>query len=169
MLDRYDVLFIADEVITGFGRLGTPFGSQRLGMRPDTLSFAKALTSAYMPLGGVMIPEPMYQAMLDESRKIGTFGHGFTYSGHPVAAAVAVKTLEIYERDRIFEGVRRKAPPLPAPASRRFADHPLVGEARGHRADRRARDRGRQAHARRSSTRTRASPPSAPASRRARA
>src|SRR5215217_2452093 len=99
VLDRYDVLFIADEVITGFGRLGTPFGSQRLKITPDTLSFAKALTSAYMPLGGVMIPEEMYQAMLDESRKLGTFGHGFTYSGHPVAAAVALKTLEIYRRD----------------------------------------------------------------------
>ena len=110
VLDRYDVLFIADEVITGFGRLGTPFGSEKLGIRPDTISFAKALTSAYLPLGGLMIPETMYQAMLDESRKLGTFGHGFTYSGHPVAAAVAVKTLEIYEREKFSPGVERKAP-----------------------------------------------------------
>jgi 4-aminobutyrate--pyruvate transaminase len=109
VLDKYDILFIADEVITGFGRLGTPFGSERLGIRPDTLSFAKAVTSAYLPLGGVMIPEPMYQAMLDESRKIGTFGHGFTYSGHPVSAAVANKTLEIYRRERIFDSVAAKA------------------------------------------------------------
>jgi 4-aminobutyrate---pyruvate transaminase len=130
VLDRYDILCIADEVITGFGRLGTPFGAPRVGMRPDTLSFAKALTSAYMPLGGVMIPEPMYQAMLDESRKIGTFGHGYTYAGHPVAAAVAVKTLEIYERERIFEGVRRKAPRFERRIAA-LADHPLVGEARG--------------------------------------
>jgi 4-aminobutyrate---pyruvate transaminase len=130
VLDKYDVLFIADEVITGFGRLGTPFGSERLRIRPDTLSFAKAVTSAYLPLGGVMIPEPMYQAMLDESRKIGTFGHGFTYSGHPVSAAVANKTLEIYKRERIFESVSAKEPLF----LRRVAgllDHPLVGESRG--------------------------------------
>ncbi len=130
VLDRYDVLFIADEVITGFGRLGTPFGSEKLGIRPDTISFAKALTSAYLPLGGLMIPETMYQAMLDESRKIGTFGHGFTYSGHPVAAAVAVKTLEIYEREKIFAGVERKAP-LFLRRLEALADHPFVGEARG--------------------------------------
>jgi 4-aminobutyrate--pyruvate transaminase len=130
VLDRHDILFIADEVITGFGRLGTPFGSQRLGLRPDTLSFAKALTSAYLPLGGVMIPERMYQAMLDESRKVGTFGHGFTYSGHPVAAAVALKTIEIYQRDRIFEGAAAKAPVFERRLAA-LADHPLVGEARG--------------------------------------
>jgi 4-aminobutyrate--pyruvate transaminase len=130
VLDRYDVLFIADEVITGFGRLGTRFGCEKLGIRPDTLSFAKAVTSAYLPLGGVMIPEPMYQAMLDESRKIGTFGHGFTYSGHPVAAAVAIKTLEIYKRERIFEEVERKAPLFQRRLSA-LAAHPLVGEARG--------------------------------------
>ncbi len=130
VLDKYDILFIADEVITGFGRLGTPFGSQRLGIRPDTLSFAKAVTSAYLPLGGVMIPEAMYQAMLDESRKVGTFGHGFTYSGHPVASAVALKTLEIYQRDRIFEGAAAKAPVFESRMAA-LADHPIVGEARG--------------------------------------
>jgi 4-aminobutyrate--pyruvate transaminase len=130
VLDRYDILFIADEVITGFGRLGRPFGSQRLGIKPDTVSFAKALTSAYLPLGGVMIPEEMYQAMLDESRKVGTFGHGTTYSGHPVACAVANKTLEIYKRDRIFEGVAAKAP-LFERRMRDLEEHPIVGEARG--------------------------------------
>jgi 4-aminobutyrate--pyruvate transaminase len=130
VLDKYDILFIADEVITGFGRLGTPFGCQRLGIRPDTVSFAKALTSAYLPLGGVMIPEEMYQAMLDESRKVGTFGHGTTYSGHPVACAVANKTLEIYKRDRIFEGVGAKAPQFER-RMRQLEEHPLVGEARG--------------------------------------
>jgi 4-aminobutyrate--pyruvate transaminase len=130
VLDKYDVLFIADEVITGFGRLGMPFGSEKLGIRPDTLSFAKAVTSAYLPLGGVMIPEAMYQAMLDESRKIGTFGHGFTYSGHPVAAAVAIKTLDIYRRERVFEEVARKEPLFQRRLSA-LADHPLVGEARG--------------------------------------
>jgi 4-aminobutyrate--pyruvate transaminase len=130
VLEKYDVALIADEVICGFGRLGTWFGSEKVGMRPDTISFAKAVTSAYLPLGGVMVNEAMYQAMLDESRKIGTFGHGFTYSGHPVACAVANKTLEIYRRDRIVEGVRAKSPLFQRRLSA-LADHPIVGEARG--------------------------------------
>jgi 4-aminobutyrate--pyruvate transaminase len=130
VLAKYDVLFIADEVICGFGRTGNTWGSQTYGMKPDTLSCAKALSSAYVPVGAVMISEPVYQAMLDESRKIGTFGHGFTYSGHPVGAAVALKTLEIYQREDIFGHVRRLAPVF----EKRLAalgDHPLVGEARG--------------------------------------
>ena len=130
VLDRYDVRFIADEVICGFGRLGTWFGSEALGMRPDTISFAKAVTSGYMPLGGVSIDAPLYEAMLAESRKLGTFGHGTTYSGHPVACAVALKTLEIYRRDRIVEGVAAKAPHFQARLAG-LRDHPLVGEARG--------------------------------------
>lgn len=130
VLERYDVRFIADEVICGFGRLGTWFGSQALGMRPDTISFAKAVTSGYMPLGGISIDEPLYTAMLAESRKIGTFGHGTTYSGHPVACAVALKAIAIYRRDRIIEGVAQKAPHFQARLSA-LADHPIVGEARG--------------------------------------
>jgi 4-aminobutyrate---pyruvate transaminase len=130
VLDRHDVLFIADEVICGFGRLGSWFGSPRMGMRPDTISFAKAVTSGYLPLGGVMIPEAMYQALLDESRKIGTFGHGFTYSGHPVACAVGVKALDIYRRERIPEAVRAKAPQFQSRLTA-LGQHPLVGEARG--------------------------------------
>ncbi|GAB4069494.1 aspartate aminotransferase family protein [Ancylobacter sonchi] len=130
VLDRYDVFFIGDEVITGFGRLGTAFGCEAMEMQPDSISIAKALSSAYQPIGAVMIPERMYEAMLEESRKLGSFGHGFTYSGHPVAAAVALKTLEIYERESVFERVRAKIPQFDA---RRAAleDHPLVGEARG--------------------------------------
>jgi 4-aminobutyrate--pyruvate transaminase len=130
VLARYDILFIADEVICGFGRLGTMFGSTAMGMTPDTMSLAKALTSAYFPLSAVLIPGKMFQAMLDESRKIGTFAHGYTYSGHPVGAAIGVKTLEIYERDDILGHVRKL---LPAFWSRldRLRDHPLVGEVRG--------------------------------------
>lgn len=130
VLDKYDVFFIDDEVICGFGRLGTMFGSQAMGMRPDSISVAKAITSAYLPLSAVMIPEAMYQAMLDESRKIGTFGHGFTYSGHPVSAAVAVKTLEIYQRDDIVGRAKALIPQF----WRRLdalRSHPLVGEVRG--------------------------------------
>lgn len=130
VLDRYDVRFIADEVICGFGRLGTWFGSEALGMRSDTLSFAKAVTSGYMPLGGISIDEPLYKLMVSQSAKLGTFGHGTTYSGHPVACAVALKTIEIYKRDRIIEGVAQKAPHFQARLSG-LADHPIVGEARG--------------------------------------
>ena len=130
VLDRYDIRRVADEIICGFGRLGTWFGSEALGMRPNTLSFAKAATSGYLPLGGVSIDEPLYQAMLDESGKFGMFGHGTTYSGHPVACAVANKTLEIFRRERIVEGVAEKAPHFQRRLTA-LADHPLVGEARG--------------------------------------
>ncbi|MGY2049835.1 aminotransferase [Methylobacterium sp. JK268] len=130
VLAAYDIRFIADEVICGFGRLGTWFGAETMAMRPDSLSFAKAVTSAYMPLGGLTVEEPLYQAMLDESRKIGTFGHGTTYSGHPVACAVAIKALEIYRRDRLVEAAAEKAPHFQRRLTA-LADHPLVGEARG--------------------------------------
>jgi 4-aminobutyrate--pyruvate transaminase len=130
VLDRYDVLLIADEVICGFGRLGTPFGCTALDMKPDTMSLAKAITSSYQPLSAVLIPDKIYDAMLAESRKIGTFGHGNTYAGHPVAAAVAVKTLEIYARDDVFGHAARLAPQFQR-RLKALADHPLVGEARG--------------------------------------
>src|SRR5581483_10339021 len=106
------------------------FGCQAFGFTPDSISVAKALSSAYVPIAALTVPETMYQAMLDESRKIGTFGHGFTYSGHPVAAAVALKTLEIYERDRIIERAARLAGHL-WQRLEALRDHPLVGEVRG--------------------------------------
>jgi 4-aminobutyrate--pyruvate transaminase len=127
---KYDVFMIDDEVICGFGRLGPMFGCTALGYKPHSISVAKALSSAYLPIAGVMIPEDMYQALLIESRKIGTFGHGFTYSGHPVAAAVAIKTLEIYQRDRIIETANTRMPQFQK-RLRGLSDHPLVAEARG--------------------------------------
>ena len=127
---KYDLYLICDEVITGFGRLGKMFGCDVVGFTPHAISVAKALSSAYVPIAGVMLPEMMYEAMLIESRKIGTFGHGFTYSGHPVAAAVALKTLEIIERDRIVDAVAAKVPQFLA-RLHALAEHPLVGEARG--------------------------------------
>lgn len=130
VLGKYDILFIADEVITGFGRLGHLFGSQAFGLKPDTVTLAKALTSAYAPLGAVTISEPVYQAMLDESRKVGAFAHGFTYGGHPLATALGVKALEIYERDDIVGQVRKIIPKFQARLNT-FGDHPLIGEARG--------------------------------------
>jgi len=130
VLDKYDMLFIADEVICGFGRTGNMWGSQTLGIRPNMMSMAKALTSAYMPLSAVMLDEKVYQVLVRQSEKIGVFGHGYTYSGHPVAAAVAVETLKIYEERRILEHVRVVGPRMQA-GLRKFADHPLVGEVRG--------------------------------------
>ncbi len=127
---KYDIRFIADEVITGFGRTGEWFGSQALEIKPDSVSMAKAITSAYFPLGAITIEEDLYQAMLEESKKIGTFGHGFTYTGHPVGAAVALKVLEIYERDNIV-GHAAKMGEIFMARLNALADHPLVGEARG--------------------------------------
>jgi len=126
----HDLYVISDEVICGFGRLGRNFGCEALGFRPHALSVAKALSSAYLPIAGVMLPEVMYQALLSESRKLGGFHHGFTYSGHPVAAAVAVKTLEIYARDKVFERAAARIPQLQRHLEK-LGGHPLVGEARG--------------------------------------
>ncbi len=128
--DRHDVFMISDEVICGFGRLGTRFGCEKLGFRPHAISVAKALSSAYLPIAGVMIPESMYQALLTESKKIGVFGHGFTYGGHPVSAAVALKAIEIYARERIVEKAAERAPQFQA-RLKALGEHPLVGEARG--------------------------------------
>ncbi len=127
---KYDLLVISDEVICGFGRLGTWFGCEKLGFKPQAISIAKALSSAYLPIGAVMIPEVMYEALLVESRKIGTFGHGFTYGGHPVSAAVALKAIEIYARERVIEKAAKRAPLFQA-RLKALNQHPLVGEARG--------------------------------------
>ena len=130
VLAQYDILFIADEVITGFGRTGEMFGTTTYGLNADTLSCAKALTSAYFPLSAVLVNEPVYEVLVDQSRKIGTFGHGNTYAGHPVGCAIAVKTLEIYQRERIVERVRQVSPRFLARLTK-LMEHPLVGEARG--------------------------------------
>ncbi|MFY9769212.1 MAG: aspartate aminotransferase family protein [Xanthobacteraceae bacterium] len=127
---KYDVFIVSDEVICGFGRLGTAFGCEKLNFVPHAISVAKALSSAYLPIAGVMIPEIMYQALLSQSKKIGVFGHGFTYGGHPVSAAVALKAIEIYSRDRIFERAAERAPQFQARLVA-LNSHPLVGEARG--------------------------------------
>jgi 4-aminobutyrate--pyruvate transaminase len=127
---KHDVFMISDEVITGFGRLGAMFGCEKLGFRPHAISIAKQMSSAYLPIAGVMVPEDMYQALLSESRKIGVFAHGFTYGGHPVSAAVALKAIEIYQRERIVEQAAQKAPQFQARLAA-LAAHPLVGEARG--------------------------------------
>jgi len=130
VLKKYDVLLIADEVICGFGRTGNMWGTTTYGLHPDILVCAKALTSGYLPLSAVMVAEAVFQAMVKESEKIGVFAHGFTYSGHPVPAAVAVETLKIYEEIDILTHVRKVAPRMQQ-RLRQLGNHPLVGEARG--------------------------------------
>ncbi len=130
VLKKYDVLLVADEVICGFGRTGNFWGSQTMGMQPDILTCAKQLSSGYLPISAVMVSDAIYRACVDESKKIGTFGHGYTYSAHPVAAAVALETLAIYEERGVLNHVRDVAP-LFQRRLRALADHPLVGEARG--------------------------------------
>jgi 4-aminobutyrate--pyruvate transaminase len=127
VLKKYDVLFICDEVICGFGRTGSMWGAQTFGIQPDMLVMAKALSSAYLPISAVLINEAMWKAMQVESEKIGTFGHGYTYSAHPVAAAVAIETLKIYEERDILSHIRSVAPRFQA-GFQKLAAHPLVGE-----------------------------------------
>ena len=130
VLARYDVLLIDDEVITGFGRTGELWGAQAFGMRPDTLTAAKGLSSAYLPISAVLVPEFMYEPMVEASGQVGLFGHGFTYSGHPVSCAVALRALQIYEERNLYAHVRSVAPQFQARLSA-LASHPLVGDTRG--------------------------------------
>jgi 4-aminobutyrate--pyruvate transaminase len=130
VLRKYDVLLISDEVICGFMRTGNMWGAQTYGMQPDMLTCAKALSAAYVPIAAVMVSEKIYSALVSESEKIGVFAHGFTYSGHPVASAVALETLKIYEERDILAHVRKVAPRM-QDGLRRFENHPLVGEVRG--------------------------------------
>ncbi|WP_207484093.1 aspartate aminotransferase family protein [Arenibaculum pallidiluteum] len=130
ILRRYEILFVADEVICGFGRTGSMWGSQTYGLKPDMISCAKALSASYQPISALMISERIYEAMLAESGKLGSFGHGYTYGGHPVACAVALETLRIYEERDIIGHVRAVAPAMQGGLDALEA-HPLVGDARG--------------------------------------
>ncbi|MDJ0610437.1 MAG: aspartate aminotransferase family protein [Kiloniellales bacterium] len=130
VLKKHDILMVADEVICGFGRTGNFWGSQTFGIQPDIMTMAKALSSAYLPISAVMISDRVYQALADSSAEHGTFGHGYTYSAHPVSAAVALETLKIYEERDIVAHVQRMAPKLQN-GLQRFSGHPLVGEVRG--------------------------------------
>ena len=129
VLDRHDVLMIADEVITGFGRTGATFGCQAMGFTPDTMSIAKMMSSGYAPISGVLVPQAIYDACAQASGELGLFAHGFTYSGHPLSTAITLKTLEIYEQRDIFGHVSRIAPHF-ARHIQGLAQHPLVGDAR---------------------------------------
>jgi 4-aminobutyrate--pyruvate transaminase len=130
VLAKHGIPLIADEVITGFGRTGNWFGCATYGFEPDSMSIAKALSSAYLPISAVLLSPELSDIVEQESGRIGTFGHGFTYTGHPVAAAVALKTIEIYQRRDIVGHVRHVAPAFQE-RLKALAEHPLVGEAAG--------------------------------------
>lgn len=130
VLAKHAVYFIDDEVICGFGRTGQPFGAQTMNIAPTTVSVAKALSSAYLPISAVLVPEWMHEAFVAASAEVGNFGHGFTYTGHPVCAAVALRNLELMEEREIFAHAARVGEVFQE-RLRSFADHPLVGETRG--------------------------------------
>ena len=127
---KHDVLVVADEVITGFGRTGNMFASQTYNITPDFMVVSKAITSSYFPLSAILFTDKIYQTLADNSAKIGVFAHGFTASGHPVGTAVALENLDIIEEKDLVGAARRLAPQFQE-RLRSFASHPLVGEARG--------------------------------------
>ena len=130
MLRKYGIRMVDDEVICGFGRTGNAFGCQTYNYQPDSMSLAKALSSAYVPISAVLLSPELVDIIEQEATRIGGLWHAFTYSAHPVAAAVALKTLELYERRDTFGHVRKVAPVFEA-RLKALADHPLVGEANG--------------------------------------
>ncbi len=123
---RHGILLVSDEVICGFGRTGRWFGCETLGFRPDLMTFAKGVSSGYIPLGGVLVGERVARALVDEG---GEFAHGYTYSGHPVACAVAVANLRLIQREGLVDKVREDTGPHLAAHWQALAEHPLVGEA----------------------------------------
>jgi 4-aminobutyrate--pyruvate transaminase len=130
VLKKYDILFVADEVICGFGRTGNAWGSQTFELQPDMISCAKALSAGLAPISALLINERVFQAMLSESDKQGSFAHGYTYAGHPVTTAVALETLKIYDELDIFGHVKRVEKTFLA-GLHGLRDHPLVGSAEG--------------------------------------
>lgn len=127
VLDRYGILLWDDEVICGFGRLGTAFGADRYQLRPQMMACAKALSSAYVPVSAAIVSGDIVDAISGPAAELGVFGHGYTYSGHPLGCAIANKVLDIYERDAIFEHAAKVGTYLEQQLHR-FAEHPLVGE-----------------------------------------
>ncbi|KJK08837.1 MULTISPECIES: aspartate aminotransferase family protein [Pseudomonas] len=127
ILAKYEILFIADEVICGFGRTGEWFGSDYYDLKPDLMTIAKGLTSGYIPMGGVIVRDEVAKVVSEG----GDFNHGFTYSGHPVAAAVGLENLRILRDEKIIERVHEETAPYLQKRLRELNDHPLVGEVRG--------------------------------------
>jgi putrescine aminotransferase len=124
--DRHGILLVSDEVICGFGRTGEWFGCETFGCRPDLMTFAKGVSSGYIPLGGVMVGERIAKVLIEQG---GEFNHGYTYSGHPVACAVALANIRVIQREGLVERVRDELGPYLAARFEELAEHPLVGEA----------------------------------------
>jgi len=124
--DKYGILLISDEVICGFGRTGQWWGCETMGTRPDLMTFAKGVTSGYVPLGGVMVGERVAKVLIERG---GDFNHGYTYSGHPVACAVALANIRLIQRERLVEKVRDETGPYLAAQFETLKSHPLVGDA----------------------------------------
>lgn len=131
VLKKYDVLLIADEVICGFGRLGTAFGSHRYAIKPDLITAAKGLTSAYVPMSAAIIGERVWEVIRDGADRVGVLSHGYTYSGHPLGAAAANACLDIMERDGLSDNAERVGRRLLQGLKRAVGDHEWVGEVRG--------------------------------------
>ena len=123
--DKYGVLIASDEVICGFGRTGHWFGCERFGFKPDLMTFAKGVSSGYIPLGGVMVGDRIADVLIEQG---GEFNHGYTYSGHPVACAVALANIRLIQRERLVDKVRDDLGPYLAQHYAVLAEHPLVGE-----------------------------------------
>ena len=131
VLREYDVLLIADEVITGFGRLGRWFGAEEFGIEPDLVTIAKGITSGYVPLSGCLVSEQVWSVLVEGSAELGPFAHGYTYTAHPLAAAAGLANLDVLERDGLVEQAAARGRQMQARLREAFADHPLVGEVRG--------------------------------------
>ncbi|MDR5801684.1 MULTISPECIES: aspartate aminotransferase family protein [unclassified Caballeronia] len=131
VLSKHDILLISDEVVCGFGRLGSKMGAQHYGIKPDLITVAKGLTSAYAPLSGVIVGERVWDVIDKGSREHGPMGHGWTYSGHPICAAAALANLDILERENLTQNAAETGAYLHAQLHAAFDSHPLVGEVRG--------------------------------------
>lgn len=131
VLQKYDILLIADEVITAFGRTGAMFGCEKYGITPDLITVAKGLTSAYMPLSAAIVGEKVYKVMEEGADRVGAFSHGYTYSGHPIAVAAANAVLDIVEREDIPGNANRVGAYLQSSLHEVFDNLPIVGEVRG--------------------------------------
>ena len=130
VLRKHDILMVADEVICGFGRTGQMFGCDTYGIKPDIMTVAKALSSSYLPISATLVSAPIYEGLVKGSERNGAFSHGVTYAGHPVASAVALETLKIYEESNIVGHVQRMAPTFQARLAA-LGSHPLVAGTRG--------------------------------------
>lgn len=131
ILKKHDILFIADEVVSGFGRLGKWFGSEFYGFRPDLMTVAKGLTSAYLPMSATIVSEKVWSVIAQETAEKNIFGHGYTYSAHPVSAAAALANIEIIENDGLVDRSAEMGAYMQPLLRKELADHPLVGEVRG--------------------------------------